>query len=219
MSLTPAARENSILTITESVIDSLAARATIMALPFLLAALAPSISRFYRYTLTGFATAALAGAVLLSGAVRYENSPGGYYGVAHRSSDQYAAFFNSPSFQSGAVYRVLEPSEREDGMYRFIRHGAVLSNEFFTESVNRRSWTEAQYGCYGAFKRIDFVVVEASYLKRYHINEDQLLQSLVQSSEASVVYRDAGGRFTVYDVRNFVSRQNKPSSLKQCGVF
>ena len=156
---------------------------------------------------------------MLAGFVHYEGAPGGYYGATHRSSDIYAAFFQSPSFQPGATYRVLEPTEREDGMYRFMRHGAVLSNEFFNESVFRRGWTEPQYGCYAAFKGIDFVVVEKAYLARWRVNEGTLLQSLVNEGNANVVYTDPAGRFTVYDIRDFTSAQSKPHSLKDCGVF
>jgi len=217
--LTPAVGENSVLTVAHSTLRSLITRGTFMAAPFGFTLLAPYVRRFYRPTLALSAALAALGVVLMSGIVRYEGSPGGYYGVVHRSSDMYAEFFRSPEFQPGATYRVLEPSEREDGMYRFVRNGAVLSNEFFTESVFRRSWTEAQYGCYAAFKGIDFVSVEEAYLARYHMNESELLGSLVDTGRAQTVYADQAGRFTVYDVRPFVSEQSKPDSLSECGVF
>ncbi len=217
--LTPAVRENSLLTIGRSTVASLLARGSVIAMPFALTLLAPYLRRYYRPALAAFAVTAVVGTVLMSGIVRYDHSPGGYYGIVHRSSDVYADFFRSPVFAPGATYRVLEPTEREDGMYRFIRHGAVLSNEFFNESVFRRSWTEDQYRCYGAFKGIDFVVAEKAYFKRYRMNEGDILDSLVHRGEAAVVYTDPAGRFTVYDVRNFVSHSARPSSLSQCGVF
>ena len=217
--MTPSVRENSLLTVGSSTVLSIIERGTFIAMPFVLAALAPQIRRLYRPLLAGGMVAAVAGVVALSGVIRYEYGPGGYYGVIHRSSDVYAEFFRSPEFQAGAVYRVLEPTEREDGMYRFIKHGAVLSNEFFNESVFRRPWTQSQYGCYGAFKGIDFVVAEKAYVRRYGNSERDILQTLVTDGRATVVYSDPGGRFTVYDVRKFMSEQTKPNSLKECGVF
>jgi hypothetical protein len=75
--------------------------------------------------------AAVIGVLFLGGIIRFYRSPSGYYGVIHDSSDVYAQYFASPAFQPGMTYRVLEPRERSDGMYRFIQHRAVLSNEFF----------------------------------------------------------------------------------------
>ncbi len=217
--LTPSVRENSALTVGTSTVLSIIERGTFIAMPFALSALAPQIRRLYRPVLAGGAVTAVAGVVALSGVIRYEHSPGGYYGIMHHSSNVYAEFFRSPEFHPGATYRVLEPSEREDGMYRFIQHGAVLSNEFFNESVFRRPWTQSQYGCYGAFKGIDFVVAEKAYVQRYGTSERELLQTLVTDGRATIVYNDPAGRFTVYDVRKFMSEQTKPQSLKACGVF
>jgi hypothetical protein len=152
----------------------------------------------------------------MGGFLRYRHAPSGYYGVIHGSSDVYAAYFSSPDFHAGAHYRVLEPSEREDGMYRFIRHGAVLTNEFFTESTFQRWWNTEQYACYTSYKEVDYVVVEQAYQNRVHYNELPLLQELVSRGEASVNYTDPAGRFVVFDIRPFVARQARPESLSQC---
>jgi len=212
-------RETSLGSIAISTADSLLRRGTILAAPFLLTLLAPYVRRFYRPSLAALALVAVLALAWSSGIVQYPGSPGGYYGAIHRSSDVYAAFFRSPGFEPGATYRVLEPTQREDGMYRFMQHGAVISNEFFNEAFPRRSWTEAQYGCYGAFKGIDFVVVEKAYLKRYRVNERDLLDSLVRTGRADITYADPHGRFTVYNIRKFVAEQPKPASLKDCGVY
>ncbi len=217
--LTPSVRENSFFTIGSSTVLSIIERGTFLAMPFALSALAPQIRRLYRPVLAAGMVTAVVGVVALSGVIRYERAPGGYYGIIHHSSNVYAEFFRSPEFQPGAVYRVLEPTEREDGMYRFIKHGAVLSNEFFNESVFRRPWTQSQYACYGAFKGIDFVVAEKVYVKRYGNSEQDLLRTLVSDGRAIIVYNDPAGRFTVYDVRAFISEQTKPHSLNECGVF
>jgi len=104
-------------------------------------------------------------------------------------------------------------------MYRFIRHGAVLSNEFFSESTMRLDWTTAQLRCYLAFKGVDYVVVEKAYLRQYHRNEEAVLQSLVAKGLVRVTYVDPAGKFTVYDVRAFAAEQEKPASLGVCGIY
>ncbi|TMB98545.1 MAG: glycosyltransferase family 2 protein [Chloroflexi bacterium] len=202
-SLTPAINENSFNTIETSVIYSTLSRSTYFAMPFLLSALVPFIRRHYRPILGASFATGISGFLVLSGIIHYDRGPSGYYGAFH----------------PGATYRVLEPSEREDGMYHFMRHGAVLSNEFFTESVFHRGWTRDQYACYTAFKGVDYVVFERAWYQRTHMNEGQLLDSLVSDRVASIVYRDPRGRFLVYDVRPFVSEQHRPGSLKECRLF
>lgn len=76
-----------------------------------------------------------------------------------------------------------------------------------------------QYRCYDAFKGVDFVVVEQSYLRRNHVNEKELLDSLISADRAGVAYRDPSSRFTVYDVRRFTSERSKPRSLLECGLY
>jgi hypothetical protein len=199
-------------------ISSVLARGTWFATPFIISWAAPWLRRNYRLMLGFSSAAAAAGVLLLGGMFSYHGAPGGYWGIFHPSSDVYAAFFASPDFQPGMTYRVLEPSEREDGMYRFIRHGAVLSSEFFTESTFHRSWTTNQYACYTAFKQVDFVVVERAWEHRVRFNEGDVLKSLVIEGQASVTYADPASRFVVYDIQPFVARQQKPSSLSQCSL-
>ncbi len=197
-------------------ISSIVSRGLWFAAPFVLSLVAPWLRRNYRPVLgLGFASSAL-GVVVLGGFIGFHGAPSGYWGILHDSSDVYAAFFASPEFQPGMTYRVLEPSEREDGMYRFMRHGAVLSNEFFTESTFHRPWNMEQYGCYTAFKRVDFVVVEQAWEHRMHFNEGDLLKSLVYRGQARIAYADPRGRFVVYNIQPFVAGQHRPSSLSQC---
>lgn len=217
MMLTPSIRENSLRTVVFSVLDILPRRGTIVLAPFLFTVLAPYISRFYRPSLAFIAGGAATGVLLATGP--FNCHYGGYYGTIHRSTDIYAGFFRSARFEPGATYRVLEPNEREDGMYRFIQHGAALSNEFFSESIFRRSWTEPQYACFAAFKAIDYVVVEKAYLNQFHRNEEDLLQSLARSGRAELAYTDPGGKFNVYDIRRFAAEQQKPASLRECGMY
>jgi hypothetical protein len=219
MLLTPSIHENSLRTVVFSVMDVLSRRGTIIAAPFLLTPLAPYFKRFYRPALGTVGALAALVVLLATGPGAVHTAQGSYYGAIHRSSNIYAAFFQSPQFEPGATYRVLEPNEREDGMYRFIRHGAVLSNEFFSESTMRRSWTEPQYSCYVAFKGIQYVAVEKAYLRQFNVNEEELLQSLGSAGRANVVYADPAGKFTVYDVRRFAAERPKPESLSECGIY
>lgn len=217
--LTPSVRENSVRTIVLSVGDVVVRRGTIYLLPLALEGLAAHVRRRYPAWLASFAVAAVVGVVVATGPETITIRQGSYYGAIHGSRDIYADFFASGQFHPGAVYRVLEPNEREDGMYRFIQHGAVLSNEFFTESTMRRNWTEAQYGCYLAFKRVEYVAIERAYLQQYRRNEGDLLQRLAANGRATAVFADPGGRFTVYDVRPFAADRPRPASLNECGLY
>lgn len=217
MMQTPSVRENSLLTVVFSVLDVLPRRGSIVLLPFAFTALAPWFKAHYRVTLGAFGLAAFLGVLAAGGPL--PQTEGSYYGAIHRSTDIYAAFFRSSEFQPGATYRVMEPNEREDGIYRFMQHGAVISNEFFSESMMRRNWTQSQYGCYTAFKGVEYVVVEQAFQRQYDTNEGALLRSLVAAGGARVSYSDPAGKFTVYDIRSFVAAQQKSASLSQCGLY
>lgn len=219
--LTSALHENSLSTIALSVFDSVTRRGSIILLPFLFTQFAPHIRRLYMTSLACFTVVLGMGVIMATGPISIvqQADRGSYYGAIHRSTDIYSDFFRSPVFESGATYRILEPSEREDGMYRFMKHGAVLANEFFSESTMRRSWTVPQYWCYVSYKDIDYVVMESSYLRLFRYNEGELLDSLVGANRAGVVYSDPLGRFKVYDVRSFAAERSRPKSLSECGVY
>jgi len=198
---TPALSETSLGTVAASVADSLSRRLTIVALPIALGDAWPWLRQRY-LPLFGAVLAALGiGVALATGPVQVQPGVGSYYGALHGERHLYDDFMASDAFRPGAVYRVLEPNEREDGMYRLVQHGAVLAHEFFSESVGRRNWPSLMdYRCYLARKRIDFVVVERDFLRQFHTNEASLLGGMVAAGEASVAYRDPAGRFVVYDV-------------------
>jgi hypothetical protein len=215
--LTPAAGENSlkaaVLTLITKVIPR---RSTVMLTPFVLALMKPLVLRYYRVSFALFAAALTLGLMLETGPIAL--GPGSYYGVTHQSSDIYAVFFASPQFHPGAIYRVMEPSAREDGMYRFIQHGAVLGNEFFTESIFRNNWTVGQYECFLSYKEVRYVVIEQAYVNSDHTNEKSLLDSFVTSGLAGITYTDPAGRFTVYDVQALSAQTPRPTSFNSCGI-
>ncbi|HZP26066.1 MAG TPA: glycosyltransferase family 2 protein [Dehalococcoidia bacterium] len=214
--LTPSVHENTVITIVISIFDSLLRRESVILAPLVFALFAPLILKYYRPALLTFGVVLAAGVSLAT--IPFGFAEGSYPGAIMNSSNIYASFFASPQFQPGAVYRVLEPDDREDGMYRFVRHGAILGNEFFSESTFRRNWVESQYQCFLAFKSVDYVVVEKAY-GRYHLNEQPLLDGLVSRGQASVIYRPSSGKFTAYDIRPFVAARSKPKSLSECHVY
>jgi hypothetical protein len=217
---TPSVSENSLLKMVGSILDTVTRRGTVFLLPFALAAFAAAIRRHYRRALGAFAIVSLAGVAFVTGPLYVGDlNRGDYMGAFRSSHDIYASYFDSPAFEAGATYRVMEPKGREDGMYRFIKHGAVLSNDFFSESLQRRNWQMHQYDCYLAFKRVDFVVVEKAYITEYKKDEASLLTRFVDRGDAQVAYNDPRGLFTVYNVRDRVVQQQRPASLRECRLF
>jgi hypothetical protein len=96
----------------------------------------------------------------------------------------------------------VESPGREQGEYYFIQHGAVLANEFYGESYFRINWRrQDSYRCYLTAKKVDYVVLSADYVRRYHRDEGAILEDLREQGMATLVYEDPQGRFSVYDVR------------------
>ncbi|MCC6383118.1 MAG: hypothetical protein IT304_11485 [Dehalococcoidia bacterium] len=109
-------------------------------------------------------------------------------------------FLESSAFAPGATYRVLRSNDGKVGMYEILRAGGRLDSEFFPESVNRRSWpTAEEYVSFLDGRKIDFVVLYASYDANEHTNEHALLEWLAAAGRARLVERNA--LFDVYDVR------------------
>lgn len=214
--LTPAAGENSLKTEILAVLTIIPRRGTIMLAPFVLALLKPLVLRYYRMSFALFTAALGLGLVLATSPISIGD--GSYYGVTHRSSDIYASFFASPQFHPGGIYRVMEPNDREDGMYRFIQHGAVLANEFFTESIFPNDWTISQYECFLSYKEVSYVVIEQAFVDSDHTNETSLLDSFVTSGLAKITYADPASRFTVYDVQASNAQTARPTSFDSCGI-
>jgi glycosyltransferase involved in cell wall biosynthesis len=216
---TPAVGENNVTRLAVSLADTLGRRGTVLFFPLVAPFVAAWVRRNYVRVLPAMLTLTVIGIGFSIGAVVINDmNRGTYPGLFHASTDAYAGFFKSAEFFPGAHYRVMEPTDSEDGAYRFLRHGAVLTNEFFTESYRRRDWSEAEFACYAAYKGIDFDVLEASYNRNYNKNEAGLLEQLVLDRKAAVIYSDTNELFTVYDIRPLVSQTPKPESLSQCGL-
>jgi glycosyltransferase involved in cell wall biosynthesis len=198
---TPALAENSLRVIVSSIADGFVRRATVLAFPFLATALVVYVRRWYRPIFAVWIAGLIFTLFIVNGAFGY--AQGGYGGLFRQSHDMYAPYFASAQFDPQATYRVMEPNQYEDGQYYFLRHGARLANEFFSESMFRRSWTEGEYRDFLTTKQIDYVSIERGYLAQYHTNEQQLLDALTQRDLAHAVYRDPAQRYVIYDVRAF----------------
>jgi glycosyltransferase involved in cell wall biosynthesis len=168
---TPAVGENTFVSLADQIADTLGRRGTVMFFPLVAPFVADWVRRNYIRVLPAMLTLTVIGLGFSVGAVRVGDlNRGSYPGIFHKSTNAYAAFFKTAEFVPGAHYRVLEPTDSEDGAYRFLRNGAVLTNEFFSESYHRRDWTEAQFACYAAYKGLDYDVIEASYNRNYKKN-------------------------------------------------
>lgn len=197
--ITPAVYDNTLGTIILSVADVVVRRGTVLAAPFVLAAWAGPVRRWWR-PLAGVTVAGLAVNVAFAhGFLGW--AEGSYTGIVRTSRDIYRPYTASAAFEPGARYRVLAPNDREDGMYYLVRRGAVLASELFTESQFKRSFRPEQYTCFLGAKLIDYVVVEQAYFSQYRTNELNLLHDLSRRGQADLVFADPRGRYQVYDVR------------------
>jgi glycosyltransferase involved in cell wall biosynthesis len=225
---TPALSENSASTILISIAQDLPRRGLVMAAPFVLSAAAPMFERHYRSAGVAFLGCAAVAVALSSGfasstalasipGVRSVSGEGSYYGMRHRATDDFLGYMQSADFGPHVVYRVLSPNDREQGSYMLLRHHAVLSNEFFSESQKRHSWNESTYQCYLAAKHIDRVAVERGYESEFKTNEQALLDMLTQEGLARVTY--SRRNVTVYDVTAFRDSRPAPASISACGAI
>ena len=139
---------------------------------------------------------------------------GSFGGLVTAAGNPYRDFLASDAFQPGAIYRILEASDQEQGHYFLVEHGAILSHELFSESQTRITWRPAVYPCFISAKKIDFIVVNAKYQGMFHTNEEQLLEGMVATGAVQLHYADLGGHFKVYDVRHV--RVDEPVSVKSC---
>ena len=116
----------------------------------------------------------------------------------------------------GDSYRVMVKNNEEDGMVQFVKAGATLSNEFFTESQHRQRFANAEaYTCLLATKRVDHVVVSGHYEERFRQSELSMLELLAQTGLAEEEFRGDDGTIA-YRVRPPDSARR--DSLRSCGL-
>ena len=116
------------------------------------------------------------------------------YGLFERSHPQFAGYFADHPIDRGTTYRVLTTSHREDGMVEFLRRDAVLSTEFFTESIFRKSFASTEaYACLLGVGHVGHVALTGDYQRAYSTNEIVRLDELVARGEATREYQDVNG--------------------------
>ncbi len=212
---TPALSQNSFAYVTVVTIATLAARGALFAWPLVLRHVSHArLQRFLHPALAGVLAVAAGMYVLPTNS--FSQKWDGFDGLVMRATNDYQEYFTSEHFSPGAVYRVMEANDREQGQYFFIQHGAILSNEFFGESMNRRKWSVEKYEAFLAKKDIDYVVLNRSYRSFSHTSYDSELHALdvlMNSGKATLIYHDPHSRFFVVDVHRLheLTAQNSPS--------
>ena len=115
-------------------------------------------------------------------------------GLWMNSSPQFSDYLEANAVAHDGSYRIMVANNREDGMVEFLRKGAVLSDEFFTESLRRKSFPSLDaYRCFLATKDTRHVVMKGSYIRKYHKNEPQLLEQLVEIGLATREFQSPNG--------------------------
>ncbi len=172
-----------------STLDNLR-RLTIVAIPLALVPLSQYVYRHPRWFAAGGAAATAAMLIAIP--------PSGLW---QTSRPRFADYLQQHPIEANASYRVAVPNNHEDGMVEFMRHGAVLATEFFTESQYRQVWTNTDsYTCYLATGRIDHVVISGEYEKRLYDSENSLLKALTSAGYANQEFKGSDGT-VAYAVR------------------
>ena len=180
-------------------------RLSIVLLPLLLPALGAGFFRHQGKLILGFAT--------VTALVLVWVPPSGLW---QRSHPRFAGYLAARPVVPGDSYRVMVRNNQEDGMVEFMKAGATLSNEFFTESQHRQRFSNVDaYTCLLATKRVDHVVVSGAYNRRFRTSELGMLESLAKSGFAEEEFRGDDGTIA-YRVRPPESARR--DSLRSCGL-
>jgi hypothetical protein len=108
-------------------------------------------------------------------------------------------FTRTPGFQPGLTYRILRVGDGKVGMDQLLRAGARLDSEFFPESIDRRSFSDAnEYAAFLRERDVDVVLLFDNYTPRYNTNEAALLERLLAQGCAGEPF--AGDGYHVYSI-------------------
>ena len=135
-------------------------------------------------------------------------------GLWESTQPRFAGYLAANPIRPGDSYRVTVSNNHEDGMVQFMKAGAILANEFFTESEHRQVWPDpGAYACFLATKSVDHVVVGREYPSPFRESELHMLDALVQQGDAELEYRGDDGT-VAYTVRLPASARR--DSLRDC---
>ena len=111
-----------------------------------------------------------------------------------RSLPRFPDYLAAGKIDLAARYRVLTMSNQEDGLVQLMKAGAILTHEFFDESIARRSFKNTEeYRCFLARTGTDRVLVQSEWVRRGTTNEMQLLDALVRDGQAARTFHGADG--------------------------
>lgn len=134
-------------------------------------------------------------------------------GLWQSTRPRFEGYLAAHPVQPAGSYRVLVSNNHEDGMVEFMRAGATLANEFFTESEHRQVWPDPDaYTCFLATKQVDHVIVGSEYPSPYRESELHMLDILAANGDAEIEYR--GDDATAYTVHPPDSARR--DSLRSC---
>lgn len=202
---TPTISDSSRWLVVTSTLDNLR-RLSIVAAALALSAYAPMFRRRYAW----FAGAGAVGTAALLAFL----PPSGLWEWSTPQFQDYLAAHPVPP--DAASYRVLTKNNYEDGMVEFLQAGAVLSSEFFSESIHRQSFSGAdRYACFLATRHVGHVVLAGDYIRSYHTNEPRLLDELAGMGMAQ---REFSGSDGTLAYRVDVPRSLARGSARACGV-
>ncbi len=179
---TPLLRDATALRLFLSAADNLR-RLSIVLLALLLPAAAPHVFRFVRPIAAAGAAATLAALVFLP--------PSGLW---ERSHARFEAYLREHPVVSDGSYRVMVKNNHEDGMVEFMKAGAILSSEFFTESEQRHTFRDVDaYACLLATTEVGHVILGSEYPSHLRSSEEQMLEALASRGEAELEFRGEDG--------------------------
>ncbi len=136
--------------------------------------------------------------LLVGGALLFRNFAGSNPNSARWVSlPRFPDYIDAGLVDPAAHYRVLTMSNQEDGMVQLLQAGAVLAQDFFDESVERRSFESTEeYRCFLARKAADRVLVQGEWTRRNlrdTSNELATLDRLVAEGHAALTFRGPAG--------------------------
>lgn len=216
----PVFAESAPVVIVTNFVGTLAVRSLVLAVPIVLVAVqrrrqatiapAPSASRFASAV---FAVLLISNIVLV-GPLEARYSWGG---LNRRPDTKLLAFIKSSKFVSGATYRLLRVRDGKVGMYQLLQHNARLDSEFFPESIARNNWPNlAKYSQFLRNRRVDYVIIFASYDREWHTNEHELLRQLTRHGPGRCPVNRIGVEqvskakaFDVYQIRRACHGRNR----------
>jgi glycosyltransferase involved in cell wall biosynthesis len=199
---TPSLSDADRVTIALSTLDNLR-RLSIVIIPLALPPLAQLLYRRQRW-FVGIGALGTAGALILLPPT----------GIWQTSQPRFTAYLQQHPIDPNGSYRVAVPNNHEDGMVQFMKAGAVLSNEFFTESEFRQTWpSESAYTCFLATKNIDHVVISGEYDQRFRVSETDMLEALAARGYAQQQFRGSDGT-VAYTVQPPASARR--ASVRDC---